>query len=845
MKHFYVFLLLLSWALAPTQAAAREVSADEARTRAEQFYTNLTRGTRATAASPQLTLVTPRGHRATTDAQPLYAFNVEDNAGFVLVSGDDRARTVLGYATTGSFSYDDIPVQLAAFVTAYERQIESLPADDAETTSPYAASMTATATTNAVEPLLGDICWNQDAPFNNLCPTDRYYQLTTPAGCVAIAAAQIMRYYRYPERGVGERQYSTATQHLQVSADFGNTTYDWANMLANYNNGYTEAQAAAAATLAYHVGVSCKMDYDYEGSGATAKEIAKAFTNYFSYDSNIEYVDRTHYTEPEWEAVLRNEIKAGRPVLQFGEGEGGGHAFVCDGYDGAGFFHYNWGWGGMSNGYYRSSALEPEYLGIGSGMGAYNYMQSALTNIQPPSATSTHVAGLQLAKALTVRSAFTTRNAEQQITASFYNYGLRDFTGEASAVLCNDEGAVVSVLSTKNITALQELEGGTPSTNFAFTIPADVAEGTYSLRLAHRESGAADYTMMKAPVGSPNYLTVTVTANRVTYATPAHAAKLTMAAKPEVLTPLYNSRRASFSVTIHNSGEEFYSYLGVLLQRRNVTGTPVRQYVGVILTRIPKDSTRTFTYSTDSIEVAAGEYDVVAVANLNPDNLNYMEAIGPDELMVTEATINAKPRFPGTFRLTEKLSIAPMDGGTTIRPNSLFKVTASLRNSGGYADGSFALIFFNRQEENIGNSNVANLSINMLQTKQLDIAHSLNVEPGQYGVILASVSGNEATAVEPAAMNGLTFYVSVPTGITDVTAATPRLFVVADGNRLTVEAPAAISSLTVTTLAGRTLYRATPQATAAEVETAGWPAGTYVVNAVTTEGSYATKVLVR
>ena len=36
-----------------------------------------------------------------------------------------------------------------------------------------------------------------------------------------------------------------------------------------------------------------------------------------------------------------------------GSGNGiGGHAFVCDGYDGKGYYHINWGWGGDSDAYF-------------------------------------------------------------------------------------------------------------------------------------------------------------------------------------------------------------------------------------------------------------------------------------------------------------------------------------------------------------------------------------------------------------------------------------------------------------------------------------------------------------
>ncbi len=581
-------LLFLVCCLWVQVGSARSVTPDEAQETAARFYAALCQQTRAVSI-PTLQRVIL--HETREDGRDgIYAFNVGNGQGFVIVSGDSKARPILGYALSGCIAPNDMPIQMRALLEGYREQVAVMAAaKDPDTLyaagrAPFAVRATAD---KSVAPLLGGISWNQDAPFNNLCPMDKIYSQRTPAGCVAVAAAQIMRYYAYPLHGTGSRSYATATQRLPVSADFASATYDWVNMIANYNGKYTEKQAAAAALLVYHVGVACKMDYNYEGSGATAKEAAKAFLRYFNYDSNLEYVDRTHYTEPDWEALLRDELDAGRPVLQFGEGPDGGHAFVCDGYDEQGFFHYNWGWEGMSGGFYQSSALAPEFLGIGSCLGSHNYLPAVLTNIQPPTPTSMHVAGLQLAKALTPAATHTDRTEETSITASFYNYGLRDFTGEVAAALYDFAGNIVQVLSSRRVTDLAELSGGTPGTAFAFSVPKNVPDGIYRLRLAHKEDGADSYTAMRAPVTMPNYLSVVVSAQGVDYTVPMLSARLSLTEKPRVLTPLYNKRRASFSVTVKNDGEEYYSYLGILLQKKNTGAQKVRQYVGVILTRLP------------------------------------------------------------------------------------------------------------------------------------------------------------------------------------------------------------------------------------------------------------------
>ena len=83
------------------------------------------------------------------------------------------------------------------------------------------------------------------------------------------------------------------------------------------------------------------------------------------------------YTYDNWIDLIYNELYQGRPVVYGGEGTDVGHEFVCDGYmyEGGDLFHINWGWGGMSDGYFVLSVLNPDEQGIGG-----------LAQSRPPSA---------------------------------------------------------------------------------------------------------------------------------------------------------------------------------------------------------------------------------------------------------------------------------------------------------------------------------------------------------------------------------------------------------------------------------------------------------------------------
>lgn len=847
MRHALIsmFVLLVgSW----LTAQAQHITPEEALGIAQRFYDTriTTQGKSATAPKKvEWVRAMPMSEKnmRSTETEAFYVFNASGRAGFVIVAADERAHSILGYATTGTFSFENMPSALKNWLRTYEEQIDRLTDGDGASTT-YAGEMPCSVY-EGVAPLLGGIVWNQDAPFNHLCPIDRYYNETTPVGCGAVAAAQIMRFWRYPEQGIGSRSYLTETNRQSVSADFASTTYDWAHMRENYNEGFNTTEAEAVATLCYHVAAAMKMDFNYEGSGATAKEMAKSFTRYFGYDANTDYVPRSHYDEQAWEALLRAELDAGRPILYMGEGEGGGHAFVCDGYDEMGWLHFNWGWGGMSNGFFRSSALSPEYLGIGGGLGSYNHNQAVIIGIQPPTEGSKHLAQVHLAQPITPKSGTVERNAGNDFTVSFYNYGLRPFSGEAALALYDDNGNCLAILASKALNNIPELTGGTSGTTFTdVCLPADIIEGTYRLHAVQRENGAADYTVMRTPPTKPNHLIVRVGTEQVEYATPDYTAHLTLIEHPQVLTPLYHGRKASFSVTVRNDGKEFYSYLGILIQEKNSSESPARQYVGTILTRIPEGETRTFNYSTNEITLPAGEYDIVAIHDATNNYGTYFDPIGPDSLMVQTATIKPEPEEP-IFELTDPIYVKPAAGEILLRPNQLLHFRAPLRNVGGYGDGDFAMLFFDRSETLLGNTNVVSVSMDAGEEREVEIVHKLNYPAGQYGMIFASVNGNEASIVEPAEHNAMVFRLYAPVGLNTAENET-RLSCSAAGDLLSVALPRESERITIYDTTGRCLFsESTPETPIMQINTCGWSAGTYIIRTEGRQSRQTVKIVLK
>lgn len=226
-----------------------------------------------------------------------------------------------------------------------------------------------------VSPLL-NTAWDQTCYYNDSCPPD---PVAPPnlcgkvwVGCVATAMGQLMHYHSWPLQGQGSNSYFSI-YYGQQTADFGATTYDWALMPNVLNQASPEV-----ARLLYHCGVSVNMNYHLLGSGALTSSAGNALKTYFGYDSSLALHFASTYTPSAWIDLLKNELDSARPVIYRAEQSGGGagHAWVMDGYDGAGLFHSNWGWGGYYNGYYNLNALHPN-------LNNFNQNQGALIGIRP------------------------------------------------------------------------------------------------------------------------------------------------------------------------------------------------------------------------------------------------------------------------------------------------------------------------------------------------------------------------------------------------------------------------------------------------------------------------------
>ncbi|MDE5876194.1 MAG: C10 family peptidase [Muribaculaceae bacterium] len=308
-----------------------------------------------------------------------YSESLEKADGFIVAASDDRFPILLGYSDNGTFDADNVPPQFQWWIDEYCRQMEWALSNYTTHTPKKAPHTAYDESWEPVDPII-KTQWNQSAPYSNLCPN----QYST--GCVATAAAQVVRKWEWPkDYGTATHSYKWGSQILEF--DYSSTRFDWDNMLDNYeNNSYSEQEAFAVAQLMYAMGVGVDMAYSSGGSGAPSYRLPNLLINYLGYDKGLSFRIREYFSDAQWHKLIYDEVSAGRPVLYGGQSRSVGHEFICDGYSGDGYYHINWGWSGDCDGYFRLSALEPSEHGIGGSTtgDGYNFDQEAVIGIQPP-----------------------------------------------------------------------------------------------------------------------------------------------------------------------------------------------------------------------------------------------------------------------------------------------------------------------------------------------------------------------------------------------------------------------------------------------------------------------------
>lgn len=471
MKHAFFFLIAIIATLSTQICHAGPIDSNQALRNAQAFLQKkgITIQVKGIRRAPSA--------NANQDQAPYYVFNVGDEGGFVIASGDDRAYPVLAYSDIGSFHTDSLPENVQYMLDFYKAQIKALKETETTVAKPRRSPV------KVVEPML-TTKWGQGYPYNLSCPTNEKGRRCI-TGCVATAMAQVMYYHRkHSTRQVikdipGYTDYNDNDGSMTVDTVPKGSVIDWEKMEEfECTDNYTEEQAKAVANLMFYCGVAEQMSYGTMESFSPGPS-PYSFVDYFDYDDDARLEQREYYTDAEWESMVYEELAKGNPIPY----AGGGHAYVIDGCDADGYVHVNWGWDGEEDGYFLLSSS-----GYDSELDGYSEYQHAVFGARPngsfPHLTTQNIAlngsatveGLSsmttfaVSFTMTVANLTDTQNSFEQAIALYKN-------GKQKSVV----GTTINI---SNLAA-----NGSKTISVTLDLDATLANGVYQLVPLSRASG--------------------------------------------------------------------------------------------------------------------------------------------------------------------------------------------------------------------------------------------------------------------------------------------------------------------------------------------------------------------
>ena len=542
MKHYKTVILTIIASMAMMMNAA-PVDVASALDRAAQF---LDSNPPALQFSGRSALRLAHAETSALDSRltDYYVINADD--AFVIIAGDDRVTGMLAYGQ-GQLDLSNLPCGMQWWLNSQKEQMEWLHAHPDFVLEQREPSR------SQVKPLLVST-WSQSEPYNNQCPV--YHGHLCVTGCVATAMAQLLYYWKYPVQ-VTETLPAYTSQSLGIYMPaLEPVEFNWAAMQDTYLSSDTESEGAqAAAQLTLYCAQSVKMNFLYGTSGANTNHIPNVLSTYFGFKSSAHCEYRENFTTQGWADFIYNELANNRPVVYSGSKASGGHAFICDGYDGEGMFHINWGWNSQSNGYFLLNVLNPDLQGTGSATGVYGYIynQAVIVGIEPGEGTNEFAL---TATDLSLNGTTTTRSGTNYDFRATVTGLFRNFTSQVMAVSYGwalyQDGNFMSMLYETYHSSLKP--GYYITSNRTLKFGSGITSGTYRIVPVYSEYYAGNW---RPCIGADrNYIEVTINGNTCTITGHGNASlpdytvnDITMEGK------MNNGRPIDINVNLTNNGE--------------------------------------------------------------------------------------------------------------------------------------------------------------------------------------------------------------------------------------------------------------------------------------------------
>ena len=478
---------------------AEPIGENAARAIAEQFMAKKKLGTISTAPPKKL-----RG--ATTSTPAIYVFNTEKTGcGWVIVSGDDRTQQVLGYNDCGSYDESNVPHNMQWWLNQYMEEITSL--DESENNDlPVLGSFESNnyndpPKVDALSPLI-QTKWNQGYPYNFQCPMIGSISCVT--GCVATAMAQVMYYHQWPQttsKTIPSYYWQNGRTTLEP---LDTTSFDWSAMKKTYNSddtSPTDSANAAVARLMRYCGQAVRINYGKISTGGSGgNHYCEVWPEYFRYSTKARKLFRSDYSFSQWTSFILSELQVNRPVIYTGLEYNTGHSFICDGYDGNGYFHFNWGWSGNKDGYFLLTSLKPNATSTGGTMSTNGYVmrQEILIGLEPDTISTAEKNSVTACSRVYVGSETYTRNSSSdpfviEVTASFENKSPLLKSYDLGWGVYNADGHTLLQLSSPTVNGQPIFAFGATTITKTLNFGKDYPNGLYYLRPVSRQSGSASW----------------------------------------------------------------------------------------------------------------------------------------------------------------------------------------------------------------------------------------------------------------------------------------------------------------------------------------------------------------
>lgn len=578
-------------------------------------YINKKTGTQKALKHKGFPFLQSRGTTSAASQPEYYIFDVEENEGYIVVSGDDLLKPILAHTDKGCFDASSTNPAVKWWLNAVKANVtlaRTSPRTFAQTVGQASADSDGEQT--EVAPLI-TTQWDQSYPFNIFCPQDIVCGEKSITGCVATAMSQIMNYYNYPAKSNGTISYTTEGHGFEINENLGNFTFDYSNMLDNYYNvTATPEQQDAVATLMYACGVAVNADYCTYRTGAYDENATIALKNNFGYKTATE-IHQQNYSHKEWNKIIKNELNNRRPIYYAASNEYDRHAFICDGYDTDGLYHINWGWRGNDDGFFELTSM------------LYSFNATVICGLSPDLTQSPLENRIDYGVNISEGTTF----PRSYIRAKYHIQGW--YEGDLTWGLAKDGNLV-----TYNPNSyLNKLELGVITQgDLLLNIPQNIPNGEYKLVGVYKNP--ANGKMEIIPENSDDtengrlgHLIVTLTDNNATLSTPQGYSptilEVTQMVTPEIIS---NSSETNITLTLINKGSSDYFGELIIDFYTNVEN-PEYYYVSKNI-QIPANETAEYTFSINVPQ----EGDILHTMISTYDRINDFITIHEEELPICD-----------------------------------------------------------------------------------------------------------------------------------------------------------------------------------------------------------------